>query len=155
MTEKQILLVKHSWSYVSGQLDDLCPLLSKKFILLCPESKPMIRRLTKENRLHDFMMTVNHLVIALPDLAKAEKQFLLLLAAYSDLEISRNYYDSALIAFLMMLEKKLGRNWSLEIRDSWVFVFASVHQHLLRQLQLPSVLLEGSIPSVTSYKNKS
>jgi hypothetical protein len=151
MTEKQILLVKHSWSYVSGQLDDLCPLFGKKFVLLCPESKPTIKRLTKENRLHDLMMTVNHLVIALPDLVKAEKQLLLLLAAYSDLEISRNYYDSALIAFLMTLEKKLGKNWTLEIRDSWIFVFASVHQHLLRQLRMPAVLLEGSTQPVTSY----
>jgi hemoglobin-like flavoprotein len=140
MTEKQVLLVKHSWSYVTGQLDDLYPIFNKKLGHLCPELKPLLKRLNKEKRLAIIMTAINHMVAALPDLQKAEKQLLLALAEYSDLDISRSYYESALIAFLMTLEKKLGKNWTEEIRDAWIFIFASMHQHLLRQLQLPAVL---------------
>jgi hypothetical protein len=144
MTEKHVLLVKLSWSYVAGQHDDLCPVFSKKLIQLCPELKSLIKRLNKENRLPVFMMSVHQLVTALPDLVKTEKHLLLLFAEYSDLEISRTYYDCALIAFLMSLEKKLGRNWSPEMRESWIFIFATAHQHLLRQIQLPAVLIRES-----------
>jgi hypothetical protein len=141
MTEKHVLLVKHSWSYVAGQPDELCAVFSKKLLHLCPELKPLIKRLNKENRLPAFMMVINQLVVALPDLLKTERHLLTLFAEYSDLEIPRDYYDSGLIAFLMALEKKLGKNWTSEMRESWIFIFSSVHQHLLRQLQLPAVLL--------------
>ena len=145
MTDRQILLVKHSWSYVASQRDDVCKSLKKNLAFLCPEIKSVIKKLDREKRMAGLMVSVNQLVVALPDLQKAEKEFLLMLAEYADAGISKSYYDSAVIAFLMTLEKKIGRNWTQEMRDSWIFIFVTMHQQILRQLQLSSVVKKGTI----------
>jgi hypothetical protein len=61
---------------------------------------------------------------------------------YSDRGITRAFYDSLLVAFLISLEKKIGRRWTAEIREAWIFTFASVHMHLIGQLQLTRLLSE-------------
>jgi hemoglobin-like flavoprotein len=143
MTEKQILLVKHSWSYVASHLDDLVGTFGKKVAQVSPELKPLLKRVNDENGLHSILTTINQVVATLPEFNKAEQQVLLLLAAYAGKGISRENYDAVLIAFLLTLEKKLGKHWSAEIRESWIYCFASIHHHFIRQLQLASTLLPG------------
>jgi hemoglobin-like flavoprotein len=138
MTDKQVLLVKHSWSYVASQLDEISSLFSKKLLQLHPEFKTSTS--IRPEALLKLMQTVHHLVASLPDFKKAEKELLLLTAEYSNQGITKDIYDSILICFLITLEKKIGKNWSAEIREAWIFVLASTHMHLISQLQPPTLL---------------
>jgi len=126
---------------MAGQLDDVSNTFFKKIILLAPELKPLLKRYQHEKKLSGIMTTVNHLVASLPEFKKAEKEVLTLLAEYSDSGISKSNYDAALIAFLMTMEKKLGGKWNIEIRDSWIYIFVSIHQYFIRKLETPSALL--------------
>jgi hemoglobin-like flavoprotein len=141
MNEKQVLLVKHSWSYVAGELDDVSNIFFRKMMQLAPELKPQLKKLHQEKRLSGIMTTMNHLVASLPEFKKAEKEVLILLAEYADSGISKHNYDTALIAFLTTLEKKLGDKWNTEMRDSWISIFISIHQYFIRKLEMPSTLL--------------
>jgi hemoglobin-like flavoprotein len=139
MTEKQILLVKHSWSYIAGQADEMALVFANNLILLDPGLKPLTQQLITENKLTDMMMTVNYFVAALPDLQKAENKVLDLIAKYSTLELSEKYYDIAWLAFLQSLHKKLGDTWDQEIHDAWITGLTSMHKYLLDHNKLSSV----------------
>jgi hemoglobin-like flavoprotein len=141
MTDKQVLLVKHSWSYVASQLDQVSSLFVKKLLQLHPDLKSTLKSI-RPDALPKLMQTVHHLVASLPDFKKAEKELLLLTAEYSNQGITKDIYDSILICFLITLEKKIGKNWSAEIREAWIFVLASTHMHLISQLQPPALLLK-------------
>lgn len=134
MTEKQILLVKHSWSYLASQLEETAAVFSKKLMQVMPELKSLFKK-TEAEAFHEVMITVNQLVYALPDVRKAEEEILRLIEKFSRRGMSSTEYDGALIAFLLTLEKKLGKSWTQELRESWVFILASVRRHLSKQLQ--------------------
>lgn len=141
MTEKQILLVKHSWSYVTGHLEDVSALYCKKLAKLMPEFRSLIPDPGKNPEgTHLIISTINQLVSAIPDFQKAEKDILILLTAYADKGITRTDYDSALIAFLFTMEKKLGKKWTNETREAWIFAFSALHQHFISLLQIPITL---------------
>ncbi len=132
MTEKQVLIVKHSWSYVANQLDDTSALFCKNLFRLLPDLKPILKKRDQEKGANEIMDTVNRIVTTLPDFSKVEKEIRIMQTEYANLGITPSDYDSALFAFLMTLEKKTSKIWSNEARDSWVFAFASVRQYLIR-----------------------
>lgn len=133
MTEKHVLLVKHSWSYVAGELDALGALFMKNLIRLRPEHKPIFRKLDNEKGITVLMQTIHHLVASLPSIPKAEKDLKSLLTEYSGFSLDRSHYDDALIAFLMTVEKKLGKRWNSEMCEAWVFLFAYTYQHVVHR----------------------
>jgi hemoglobin-like flavoprotein len=139
MTEKQVLIVKHSWSYVANQLDDTNALFCKNLLRLLPDIKPILEKRKQEKGAIEIMGTVNRIVATLPDFSKVETEIRMMQKEFENLGITRSGYDSALSAFLMTLEKKTSKIWSLETRDSWVFVFASITQHI-RKLNLKFIL---------------
>jgi hemoglobin-like flavoprotein len=136
MTEKQILLVKHSWSYLAGQVDELAIVLARNIILLDPSLKSLIQQLAVEKKLNDVLATVNDFVASLPDLNKAQPKTLHLISNYSNLNITKKNYDIAVLAFLQSLHKMLGATWDQEIHDAWITALTSMHKHLLDHLQL-------------------
>jgi hemoglobin-like flavoprotein len=139
MTEKQVLIVKHSWSYVANQLDDTNALFCKNLLRLLPDIKPILEKRTQEKGANEIMYIVNRIVTTLPDFSKVETEIRMMQKEFETLGITRSDYDSALSAFLMTLEKNTYKIWSLETRDSWVFVFASITQHI-RKLNLKFIL---------------
>lgn len=145
MSESQSFLVRNSWNLVSGELEDLSAIFVKQLSQLKPELKPLLKKLLAEQRLLKTVSTIDHLVNSLSDLRRAEKNVLLLIASYSDMRITREDYDIALIAFLMTLEKKIGRKWTLETRDAWIFTFVTIYQHFVKQLDKPITLLKSPI----------
>jgi hemoglobin-like flavoprotein len=138
MTEKQILLVKHSWSYLAGQLDDVTIVFAKNIIALDPTLKPLTQQLTIENKLREVLITVNDFVACLPNFERAEKKVLLLITNFSNFNVTRKSYDIAILAFLQALHKMLGETWDQEIHDAWLTALTSMQKHLLDQ-QLSSV----------------
>lgn len=130
MTERQMLIVKHSWSYVANQLDDTHALFIKNLLHLLPHLEPILKKINQERESNEIMEIINHLVITLPDFSKVENEIRTVLIEYTDLGITPSGYDSALLAFLMTLEEKAPNVWSNEAREAWVFAFASANQYL-------------------------
>jgi hemoglobin-like flavoprotein len=133
MTERQVLLVKHSWSYQTGQLENLSTLFTKKLLALNPELKLMMRRTVGESGAYSLMIVLNQVVASLPNLPKAHQSIQLIVAQYAALGITRADYENALIAFLLVLEKRLGKNWTDETREAWIFIFSSLYHQASRQ----------------------
>jgi hypothetical protein len=132
MTEKQILLVRQSWEQVAGQREKTAALFSKKLELVTGQRLPL-KKVWPE-AFYDIIVTLHHLVISLPEVHKAENTIMHLLQRCKREGMTAADYNNALVAFLLTLEKKLGRNWSPEVRDSWVFVLASTYHQLTRKL---------------------
>jgi hemoglobin-like flavoprotein len=132
MTEKQVLLVKHSWSYQTGQLETLGTLFTKKLIALNPELKVTLKRTVGELRTHSLMLALNQIVAALPNLRKAHQNIQQIVTEYAALGMTRADYENALIAFLLALEKRLGKNWNGEMREAWIFIFSSLYHQVSR-----------------------
>ncbi|MFM9837459.1 MAG: hypothetical protein ACKVOQ_04300 [Cyclobacteriaceae bacterium] len=130
MTEKQVLIVKHSWSYVANQLDDTNVLFCKNLLRLLPDLKPILKKREQEKSASEIMSTINRIVTSLPDFSKVETEIRTIQMEYASLGMTPSDYDSAMFAFLITLEKKTTKVWSNEARDSWVFVFASIKQYI-------------------------
>ena len=130
MTEKQVLIVKHSWSYVANQLDDANELFIKNLLHLLPHLKSILKKRNQESGSNEIMEIINHIVIALPDFSKVENEIRSMQIEYANLGVTPSDYDSALFAFLTTLEKKAAKAWNSEAHDSWVFVFATLKQYI-------------------------
>jgi hemoglobin-like flavoprotein len=117
---------------VANQLDDTNALFCKNLLRLLPDLKSILKKRNQEKGASEIMGTVNRIVTTLPDFSKVEMEIRMIQREFEDLGITRSDYDSALFAFLMTLEKKTPKIWSNEARESWIFAFASIHQHLSR-----------------------
>jgi hemoglobin-like flavoprotein len=137
MNEKQVLIVKHSWSCVVNQLDETNALFCKNLLRLLPDIKPILKKRNKEKGVNEIKGAVNRIVTTLPDFSKVETETRMMQKEFQDLGITRSNYETALFAFLMTLEKKTSKIWCNEASDSWVFVFASIAQHIRRQKLRP------------------
>jgi hemoglobin-like flavoprotein len=128
MNEKQVLIVKHSWSYVSNRLDDTQALFIKNLYRLLPDIKPTQTKRNGEDKSDEIIRVIHRIVATLPTFSDIDMQKMK--TEYASLGIAPADYDSALFAFLMTLEKKASKTWNDEVRESWVFVFASMRQHI-------------------------
>lgn len=149
MTEKQILLIKHSWSYVAAQTEDLAYSIAKKLSKHMPELRSQLKELT-DNEQVQIMSALNHLVVSLPAFQKADQKIFHLLADHVDKGITREFYDAGLTSFLMTMEKKLGAAWTKDMYEAWIILFASVHLHLLSHFQLPPLLMRHANGKIKS-----
>jgi hypothetical protein len=128
MTEKQVLLIKYSWSYVADKEDELANMFRKKIGQITPSLKPAFR--SSDAGALPIIRLIHHLVSDLPDAIKAETRLGALWKEYELAGISRSHDENALIALLLVLEKKLGKRWSMEIKEAWIFVFTSLRLNL-------------------------
>jgi hypothetical protein len=128
MNERQVLIVKHSWSYVASRLDDTQTLFIKNLCRLLPNLKPTQAKRNGEDKSGEIIRVIHRIVATLPTFSDIEIQKMQ--TEYASLGIAPADYDSALFAFLMTLEKKASKTWNDEARESWVFVFASMRQHV-------------------------
>ena len=139
MDEKQILVVKHSWSYVVGHKEEFCDSLCKHIIFLEAELAPLITTLKSDDKIAGIIDTIHTIVLSLPDFRQAEKEVLTFAAECSHKSITQEVYETGVVALIMTLEKKVT-NWDPEFSEAWIFLFASLHLHFIEKLKVDPML---------------
>ncbi len=143
MTEKDILLVKHSWTYIASQSESVADSFLKNLKRLNPEQRELYKIPEREGSHRLLFNTLHRLVVALPALTRSEGELKDLARQFSNFGLTRTDYDNATIAFLITMEKKLGKVFSQEIRESWVVLFATLARQIPKSFtrQLHSILI--------------
>ncbi len=134
MTEKQIQLVQSSWAQLANRQEDLSDHFYKNLINYLPERKSDLKKIRQEKGLESIIKSVDRLVAHLPDFSRVENEFSQLVDEYNTKGVSKSDYATALVAFLNTLEEKLSKIWTPELAESWIFTFASFHQHLSKRI---------------------
>jgi hemoglobin-like flavoprotein len=139
MNEKQIQLIQSSWAQLANQPEDLSDHFYKNLVNYLPERKADLRLIKQEKGFDQLIRSINLLVTQLPEFCKVEDEFSRLVHEFTLKGITQSDYATALIAFLNTLEEKLKKTWTTEMGETWIFTFASFHQHLSRKLKDPAL----------------
>lgn len=142
MTEKQVLLIKYSWSYVAGQLDRLTNMVERQLIRQSPPSKLLAAALENRKALPHLIESIHRIVVFLPDLSDMKREVAATLREYRDFDVSEEQFEDAVVAFVTALEKKLHDAYTRDIGEAWVFLFATIkHEALsMKDSRLPRIV---------------
>lgn len=139
MNETQIQLIQSSWEHLANQQENLSDHFYRNLINnYLPERKADLKLIKQEKGFEQLIRAIHHLVNHLPEFCKVEDEFSGLVHEFSQRGITHSDYATALVAFLNTLEEKLKKTWTTEMGESWIFTFASFHQHISRKLNDPA-----------------
>jgi hemoglobin-like flavoprotein len=131
MNEKQILLIKHSWSYAAGNAERVNQNMFKHLSQLEPETKSVFDSSARLNS-QQFSSIINLIVLKFQKPAELCKDLKALAEKHPELQLMAMYYDSLVIAFLMTMKKMLGDVWTNEVSDAWAMAFATINHNINR-----------------------
>jgi hypothetical protein len=123
MDDKQILLVKLSWSNVYRRPEMVQDIFLKKLDQVSSE----LYKLSKSHKLsQSFISTVNLVVLNLQVLPAIKVDLNKIVKEYCDCGFDRSAFNSMVVAFLLTMEKMMGSSWTAETQESWVMAIATV-----------------------------
>jgi nitric oxide dioxygenase len=129
LTDRQVLIIKLSWSYISIRLDDF----GAAFYKILFELDPSLREMFKSDmgkQMKKFGEMVNHIVSQLQSVEALEVDFNKLGESHAGFGVRYEHYDTVAIAFLLALKKTLRRKMSDETHEAWTMAFSMIAQKM-------------------------
>ena len=131
MTERQILLVKNSWSYVIVNADEAGQLFYKHLFEVAPEVKPMFKGDIKEQA-RKLMNMVTYIVTKLQKLDEIIDEVRSLAQRHGKYGVKPHYYQIVGTSLLWTLKEGLGDKWNLETEEAWTTVYTFLADAMIK-----------------------
>jgi hemoglobin-like flavoprotein len=129
LTDRQVLNIKLSWSYISIRLDDF----GAAFYKILFEMDPSLRFMFKGdmgNQMKKFGEMVNHIVSHMQSVGALEVDFNKLGESHAGIGVRTEHYDTVAIAFLLAMKKTLKRKMNEETQEAWTMAFSMIAQKM-------------------------
>lgn len=123
LTPKQKMLVRHTFGKLTNKSQDVAQLFYDRLFEISPEFKPMFKNNIKEQgmkliqMLSVVVMSLDKLDTLLPGIQAMGKRHV----TYG---VKKEDYTKVGEALLWTLEQFLGEDWTPEIKEAWVEVYA-------------------------------
>ena len=119
MTQKQIELVKSTWS-LAAALDPVVvgEIFYNRLFEITPQVKPMFRNLMPEQS-KKLLAMINYVINKLDKLDDILDEVAKLAQRHVNYGVKPEHYTSVGQALLWTLEKGLGENWNSEVKEAW------------------------------------
>jgi hemoglobin-like flavoprotein len=134
LNPRQILLIKVSWSYLSGRLEEF----GDTFYRILFDLEPSLRAMFKNNmeaQQEKFSAMVNYIVAHIQHTPGLDPDLRQLGHRHIDYGVAPEHYDTVMIAFLLALEKRLKRKWDNETKEAWTMAFVYVVSQMRRPMK--------------------
>ncbi len=131
MTERQILLVKNSWSYVIVKSDEAGELFYQRLFEVAPEVKHMFKSDLKEQA-RKLMNMVTYIVTKLQKLDEIAGEVKSLAQRHGKYGVKPHYYQLVGSALLWTLKEGLGEKWTSETEQAWTAVYSSLADAMIK-----------------------
>jgi methyl-accepting chemotaxis protein len=134
LNPRQILLIKISWSYLSGRLEEF----GDTFYRILFDLEPSLRAVFKNDivvQQEKFSAMVNHIVTHIQHTPALDPDLRQLGHRHLDYGVEPQHYDTVMIAFLLALEKRLKRKWDNETKEAWTMAFVYVVSQMRRPMK--------------------
>jgi len=136
MTERQILLVKSSWSYVIVNAEEAGQLFYKRLFEVAPEVKPMFKGDIKEQS-RKLMNMVTYIVTKLQKLDEIMDEVKSLAQRHGKYGVKPHYYQIVGSSLLWTLKEGLGDKWNDETEQAWTAVYTALADAMIKtQLEM-------------------
>ena len=136
MTERQILLVKNSWSYVIVNADEAGQLFYKRLFEVAPEVRPMFKGDIKEQS-RKLMNMVTYIVTKLQKLDEIMDEVKSLAQRHGKYGVKPHYYQIVGSSLLWTLKEGLGDKWNDETEQAWTAVYTALADAMIKtQLEM-------------------
>jgi hemoglobin-like flavoprotein len=134
LSPRQTLLIKVSWSYLSGRLEEF----GDTFYRILFDLEPSLRGMFKNDiatQQEKFSAMVNHIVAHIQHTPELGTELSHLGHRHVDYGVEARHYDTMMIAFLLALEKRLKRKWDNETKEAWTMAFVYVVSQMRRPMK--------------------
>ena len=122
MTERQILLVKNSWSYVVINSEEAGELFYSRLFEVAPAVRSMFKHDQKEQA-RKLMNMVTLIVTKLQKLDDIMNGIKLLAQRHGKYGVQPGHYKVVGECLLWTLEQGLGDKWNKELQEAWTTVY--------------------------------
>jgi hemoglobin-like flavoprotein len=139
MTERQILLVKNSWSYVVVNSDKVGQLFYQRLFEVAPGVRSLFKNDTKEQA-RKLMSMVTLIVSKLQNLGDIMNEIKLLAQRHTKYGAEPAHYQVVGECLLWTLEKGLAEKWDTETCEAWTSVYSALSDAMIRNRTPASVL---------------
>ena len=130
MTERQILLVKNSWSYIVTDSEQAGQLFYSRLFEVAPGVKHMFTSDPKEQS-RKLMNMVTLIVTKLQKLDEIINEIKNLAQRHGKYGAKPEHYAVVGECLLWTLEQGLGDKWNSETKDAWVKVYGVLSEAMI------------------------
>jgi hemoglobin-like flavoprotein len=134
MTERQILLVKNSWSYVIVKAEEAGLLFYNRLFEIAPELKSMFKTEPKDQS-RKLINMVTLIVSKLQKLQEIEDEIKGLAVRHRKYGVDTAYYRIVGAAFIWTLQRGLKEKWNEELEEAWVAVYTVISDAMIKNQQ--------------------
>jgi len=135
MTERQILLVKNSWSYIVVDSEGAGQLFYNRLFEIAPGIKHMFTTDPKEQA-RKLMNMVTLIVTKLQKLDEILSEIKNLASRHGKYGAKPEHYAVVGECLLWTLEKGLGEKWNNETKEAWVKVYSVLAEAMITNQQV-------------------
>jgi nitric oxide dioxygenase len=134
MTERQILLVKNSWSYMIVKSEEISFLFYNRLFEIAPELKSMFK--TEPRDQSQKLITMITLIVSkLQKLEEIQEEIKILAIRHRRYGVDTAYYRIFGAAFIWTLQRGLTGKWTEELEEAWVEVYALISEAMIKNQQ--------------------
>ncbi|RAV99089.1 globin domain-containing protein [Pseudochryseolinea flava] len=134
MTERQILLVKNSWSYVIVKSEEAGQLFYHRLFEIAPELKSLFKSEPK-GQSRKLINMVTLMVSKLQKLDEIQGEIKSLATRHHKYGVDPAYYRIVGAAFLWTLQQGLKDKWNEELEEAWVDMYAVISNAMIKNQQ--------------------
>lgn len=139
MTDRQILLVKNSWSFVMVRSEEAGLMFYERLFDIAPELQSLFKTHPKEQALK-FMTMLTMVVSKLQKLDEIIEDIKSLARRHNRYGVKTAYYRIVGAALIWTLHEVLKDKWNDELEEAWIEVYGLISQAMIRQQESVPVL---------------
>jgi hemoglobin-like flavoprotein len=139
MTERQILLVKNSWSFVIVKSEEAGLLFYDRLFEIAPELRPLFKSHPKDQA-QKFVNMVTLVVARLQKLDEIIDDIKALARRHNQYGVKTAYYRIVGAALIWTLQQGLSDKWNDELEEAWIDMYAMLSKAMIQQQESVPVL---------------
>ena len=125
MHNAQIQLIKDSWSKIMPIADETGQLFYQRLFEIDPDLKQLFEGDTDE-QINKLMSTLNLAILSLDDINSIITTVQELGIRHGEYGVLSAHYSTVGEAFIWTLEKKLGEDFTEELKQAWIEVYTTL-----------------------------
>ena len=126
MTKKQVALIQSSWKLATPFAQELGEVFYARLFELYPKVRPLFKS-DMTLQIQKLMATLDAVVKNLENLGEITQDIKALAIRHKEYGTQPEHYAAVGDCLLWALEKKLGKDWNLTLKEAWIsaYVFLS------------------------------
>ena len=122
MTDRNILIIKTTWSYTITQPDVAGELFYQKLFEMDPSLKSMFPN-DMDAQIQKLIDMITYMVTHLQTMQDIQKQIDAMAIRHAGYGVKKEHYQLVGTALLWMLESRLDELWNDEAKDAWTSLY--------------------------------